>query len=197
MANFQRGFRIDLKRCIGCRACVVACLMENNRDPNVHWRDVLDFEMGTWPETDRVHVTMACFHCAEPACLPACPVGAITKDPNDGVVIVDSRVCNGCRRCLAACPYGAPRFNRSTNKVEKCTFCKHRVGNAANPVDLLPACVSTCPGKALQYVELSPAGYAAPSVPTGFQDPALTKPSVEFVLGSRSTAASVTPVFPA
>jgi Fe-S-cluster-containing dehydrogenase component len=195
MPNFQRGFKIDLTRCIGCRACVAACIMENNLDPYVHWRDVLDFELGTYPNADRIHVTMACFHCAEPACMPACPVNAITKDPIDGVVIINEATCIGCRRCIAACPYGAPRFNPATNKVEKCTFCKHRVGDTRSPENL-PACVATCPAKALEYVELSPASYALPAAPTGFSDPALTKPSAVFVLGSRSTAASVSPAFP-
>lgn len=196
MPNFQRAFRIDLTRCIGCRACVTACMMENNTDSSVHWRDVLDFEHGTYPDVDRVHVTMACFHCASPACAAACPVpGAIRKDPVDGVVVIDELLCTGCRRCIAACPYGAPRFNAATSKVEKCNFCKHRVGDSGNPSHL-PACVSTCPAKALEYIEVSPTNHVVGSVPSGFADPALTKPSVEFILGIRSTSTSMRPAFP-
>lgn len=192
---FQRGFQIDLARCIGCRACAMACVMENNTDPYVHWREVVTMEYGTYPNADRVHVTMGCFHCEEPACVKACPIsGAISKDSTDGVVVIDPDLCNGCRRCIAACPYNAPVYNPATQKVEKCNFCKHRVGTGSNPTHL-PACVSTCPTKALTYTEKSSFTPTTTTAP-GFADMNNTKPSVEWVGIGTTSGASTRPSLP-
>lgn len=179
---FQRGFKIDLTRCIGCRACAVACINENNLDPYQHWRDVIDRWSGTYPNTELVHVTMACFHCNNPSCLAACPVnGAIVKDPDDGVVLIDQDLCVGCRRCEWACPYGNIRWNEATQKVDKCTFCKHRVGDNISPTHI-PACVATCPGKALTFGVVGTDITLGAAQPTGFAKQSMTLPSVQFVV---------------
>lgn len=178
----QRGWQIDLSRCIGCRSCEVSCIMEMNTGPDLRFRRVLPVESGSFPNNSRLFVTMSCFHCAHPACMRACPVGAITKDPDDGVVLIDNDACIGCKRCVWACPYGAPQFNEVTQKVEKCTFCKHRVGDNADP-DNIPACVATCLGKALTFGRMGDTiqPQANDPVPAGYANPALTNPSVRFV----------------
>jgi DMSO reductase iron-sulfur subunit len=142
----QRGFVIDYTRCIGCKACTVSCKSENNTRKGVNYRRVIHRETGAYPSAIRRFLSMACSHCSNPACQAACPVGAITKRTADGVVFIDQTLCVGCRRCEAACPYGAPRYNAQTQKVEKCTLCEHRLA-----AGLEPACVTTCVGRALRY----------------------------------------------
>lgn len=173
---FQRGWQIDLARCIGCHTCEVACQKENNTNPGLKYRRVLEIESGGYPDTIFEFVTSACNHCADPSCLPACPEGAITKDPDDGKVLIDQGRCVGCRYCIAACPYGAPQFNEESGLVEKCTFCVHRVGAVGHPT-FLPACVEVCPTKALSMVTNGP---AAGNEPADFASRALTNPAVSF-----------------
>lgn len=163
----QRGFVIDYKRCVGCKACAVACKSEMNTRTGVNYRKVIYRETGTYPYAVRKFISMACFHCTNPACKSACPVGAITKRATDGVVLIDQSLCVGCRRCEMVCPYGAPQYNPVTGKVEKCTFCEHRVSNG-----LEPACVSTCTAKALRHL---------PDISAPITDP-YTKKSLSFKL---------------
>ncbi len=181
----QIGWIIDLTRCVGCHTCSVACIAENNTIPAdanlqvrngravaVRYRRVLEREAGTYPNVLKDFVTMACHHCAEPACLKSCPVGAITKRSADGIVLIDQERCVGCQYCVWACPYGAPQFNEATGLVEKCTFCYHRLD-----AGLQPACVTACLGKALQ-VGYDVRGPGQP--PAGFADSSLTRPSVRW-----------------
>ena len=183
----QIGWIIDLTRCTGCHTCEVACKTENNTDPirsplplasawtakQVNWRRVLEIESGSYPNTKRAFYTMSCHHCAHPACLEACPVGAIEKRGEDGVVLIDQNACVGCKYCSTACPYGAPQFNETTGKTEKCTFCVHRLDES-----LEPACVTSCLGGALQWT-FEPDGPG--DTPPGFADPRMTRPSVQWL----------------
>lgn len=186
MANM--GWIIDLTRCVGCHACAVACKSENNTAPavsplqvrngkatTVNWRTVLVRESGLYPDPKITFVTMACNHCVEPACLKACPVDAISKRA-DGIVLIDYDKCIGCKYCIWACPYGAPQFNEGTRKVEKCTFCVHRIDDG-----LVPACVTTCTGRALTFVRDFAAAQSGQGAPAGFADPSFTLPAVRFV----------------
>ena len=175
----QLGFKIDLSRCVGCRACAVACKAELNTPDGVAYRRVVDQTSGSFPEQKKIFVTMACFHCDEPACLKACPVNAISKDQNFGIVLIDQNLCIGCKYCRAACPYGAPKFNKMTKKMEKCTLCVHRTLNSDRTAltGLKPSCVQTCIGKALDFVE-NPENSGTP--PGNFSDRSMTLPSVNF-----------------
>lgn len=187
----QRGWLVDLGRCIGCHSCTVACKSEQNTAPinspllfkggsaqrplHLSYRWVVVQEGGTYPDVWRLFVTSACNHCQEPACIKACPAGAISKRARDGIVLIDQDRCTGCRYCLWACPYGAPQFNDVTGKVEKCTMCAHRVDQG-----LQPACVTTCVGKALAWVPDFDAARSGENAPQGFASAAMTKPSVRF-----------------
>lgn len=101
---------IDLRKCIGCEACTVACRAENKTGPGVSYRPVLVENTGTFPEVKRTLTPKPCMHCEKPACLAACPEGAIKKTP-DGIVYVNYAACKGVRACIPACPYEVPNFD--------------------------------------------------------------------------------------
>jgi len=100
-------------------------------------------------------------------------------------VTIDNTQCVGCKRCLWACPYGAPRFNESTKKAEKCTACSHKLykkDDGSYAYTTPPACVATCPGRALNFSLLAtPYTGGAGSPPEGFADPKHTNPQINFV----------------
>ena len=97
---------IDLRKCVGCHACTIACVAENKLPPGVVYRPVLEEEIGTYPNVTRRYVPRPCMQCDEPPCTPVCPVKATWKN-EDGIVVVNYDQCIGCRYCLTACPYGA------------------------------------------------------------------------------------------
>lgn len=149
----QKGRRwamlIDLRKCIGCQACTVACKFENNV-PDGHFRTwVPDVELGTYPEVRRAFLPRLCNHCARPSCIEVCPAGA-TWQRVDGVVEIDHDLCWGCGACVDACPYDARFIDPVTKTADKCTFCTQRIDQG-----LLPACVETCVGGARQFGDLN------------------------------------------
>jgi len=104
------GMVIDLDRCMGCRACMEACKVENNT-PTAHlWMYVFRFEEGTFPNTHVWFMPRPCMHCDNAPCAKVCPVGARYKR-EDGPTATDWERCIGCRYCEVACPYGVNYFN--------------------------------------------------------------------------------------
>lgn len=97
---------IDLRKCVGCHACTIACVSENKLPPGVVYRPVIEEEFGTYPNVGRRFIPRPCMQCDKPPCVPVCPVNATYRN-EDGVVVVDYDQCIGCRACLTACPYGA------------------------------------------------------------------------------------------
>ncbi len=145
----------DVTKCIGCFQCVDACAQVNNLEPDIpapqdstdglsarRWTTILEQPAGHY-------VRKQCRHCLEPACVSACPVGAMRKTA-EGPVIYDSSICLGCRYCMMACPYGIPRYqwHSLAPVVRKCTFCYERL-----QAGKLPACVEICPEQATIFGE--------------------------------------------
>jgi len=98
------GMVIDLRRCIGCNACTVACKAEHGTPPGIFFTRVLAKEVGTYPAVKRLYIPVLCNHCQSAPCEEVCPTEA-THRWNGGVVLVDSNKCMGCRACYEACPY--------------------------------------------------------------------------------------------
>ncbi|MBS0505933.1 MAG: formate dehydrogenase subunit beta [Proteobacteria bacterium] len=154
---------IDVSKCIGCKACQVACMEWNDLRDDVgsnigvydnpsdltpqSWTVMRFFEVE--PEKDKLEWLIrkdGCMHCEDPGCLKACPApGAIVKYAN-GIVDFISEHCIGCGYCIKGCPFNVPRISQQDNKAYKCTLCSDRVG-----VGLEPACVKTCPTGAITF----------------------------------------------
>lgn len=101
---------IDLDRCTGCRACMIACKVENNTPEGIFWMYLFRLEEGKYPSVHVWFMPRPCMHCAKPPCVMVCPVGATYQD-DKGRVCQDSERCIGCRYCMQACPYGVRYFN--------------------------------------------------------------------------------------
>ena len=163
------GMIIDLKRCYGCYACVMACKAENFTPPGVFWARLLKGETGEYPNTVRQALPVLCMQCEDPSCLSVCPTKATYQD-DDGVVKVDQDKCIGCAYCAMACPYGArykveewksyfpeglplPEYEKFAKQCweaksgvgvsTKCDFCDTRRKDGKEP-----ACVRACPANA-------------------------------------------------
>ncbi len=144
-AGYQYAFEVDLDKCTGCKACVTACHNENGLDEDETWRSVGLIEGGTSEEPVMQHVTAACHHCAEPACMIGCPTNAYVKDTATGIVKHLEDQCFGCQYCILKCPYDVPKYNKKRGIVHKCDMCMSRL-NAGQA----PACVRACPNDAIR-----------------------------------------------
>jgi tetrathionate reductase subunit B len=136
------GMVIDLRRCIGCHACSVACKSEFNVPLGV-WRAWVEVaEHGTYPNTRRSFLPKLCNNCRNAPCVDVCPTGASHYDQDDTVQISDE-ICIGCKLCVAGCPYKQRFVNPEKKGADKCSLCIHRVRK-----DTVPSCVNTCVGRA-------------------------------------------------
>ncbi|HTQ74066.1 MAG TPA: formate dehydrogenase subunit beta [Burkholderiales bacterium] len=157
---------IDVSKCIGCKACQVACsewndlrevvgttlgTYDNPRDLTAETWTVMRFSEveESAPEGTRLEWLIrkdGCMHCADPGCLKACPSpGAIVQYSN-GIVDFHQENCIGCGSCVTGCPFDVPRLSKKDGKAYKCTLCSDRVA-----VGLEPACVKTCPTGAIMF----------------------------------------------
>jgi Fe-S-cluster-containing dehydrogenase component len=171
------GFVLDLGRCVGCGACVLACGLANQWPAGARWRRVLPLNLDRYPGGPTYHFSLACHHCNRPACMAACPAGAYLKRA-DGLVWLDGDRCIGCRYCEMACPFGAPSFDLAAGIMTKCHLCRDRIDS-----DALPACVAACPTSALLFQKAGSGpepAHGELSVP-GFADPAGCSPNLRFV----------------
>lgn len=155
------GMLYDSTKCIGCKACMVACNEANNLPPDTSlsdglWQMPLDLNAQTKniiklyqdPKTGGyAFVKRQCMHCLDPACTSGCLLGALKKG-DYGVVSYNSDLCIGCRYCEMACPFNVPKFewSKTAPKIVKCEFCKERLAEGKQP-----ACCEVCPTGAVIY----------------------------------------------
>lgn len=177
------GLLYDATLCIGCKACVAACKRENavngaepefNTGDQDYWDTPLDttaktfnvikmYRNGTMETKDSEKdgysfMKVSCHHCVDPSCISACPVSAMTKDEKTGIVGYDKDACIGCRYCVAACPFGIPKwdYNNPFGKIGKCELCRHRTWDEkGEPTGSYSACAEVCPTGATIYGKVS------------------------------------------
>jgi len=142
MATTQYYFLMNTDKCIRCKCCEMACNQEHFDKGESHRRCFTDYER---EEKESVYLSMSCNHCANPVCVIICPHNNYSKKRN-GIVVHRSETCEGCKLCVEACPYHAPKFNKETNKVDKCDFCTEKIETGD-----LPTCVASCPTQALSF----------------------------------------------
>jgi len=166
----QKAVLVDVRRCIGCKGCQVACKAWNKlpaeqtkvtgteyTNPTyfspitwkvVHFKEIGEYDSAQ-PGTGGLKWRMLadnCKHCVEPSCVSVCPTGALWKR-SDGPVLYDINRCIGCGYCEMACPWGIPQFDEELHSIRKCTMCFDRIDQG-----LEPACVATCPTDTLQFM---------------------------------------------
>jgi len=177
------AFRFDQTACSGCKACQAACKDRHGLPVGVLWRRVYEVAGGSWRRDGQAwradvfafNLSLACNHCAEPICAEVCPTGAIARRA-DGLVLIETERCVGCRYCAWACPYGAPQYDERAGRMTKCDLCiEDLAGGRA------PACVAACPMRSLDLVTLED-GASTPGAATfPLPDPALTGPGLVVV----------------
>jgi Fe-S-cluster-containing hydrogenase component 2 len=137
----EKTIQVDIEKCVGCRACEVACSLRNvgKSNPTRSKIRVIRYE-----KRGEFHnfVPMICQQCSTPLCMEACPVNAITRNPETGAMVVSEQTCVGCKVCTVACPIGGVSIDPVTNVAFKCDLCG---GD--------PECVKYCEPKAISYVE--------------------------------------------
>lgn len=139
----------DLRKCVACQACTVACSAEwGVPATQARTRVRLTPVAGTFPNLRSSPLVAQCNHCDRPPCVEPCPSGATYQEPS-GVVRVDGDLCIGCGFCVDACPYDARFISTTTRKVDKCDFCAPRLARGEPP-----ACVATCTAHAKYFGDL-------------------------------------------
>jgi Fe-S-cluster-containing dehydrogenase component len=142
------GMVIDTSKCIDCKACMVACKVENNVSEGF-WRNWI---RPSWDISDSRKIEFQpgqCMQCDTPSCVAACPVDATYKQ-TDGLVAIDPTRCIGCGNCITACPYNARYRDPGSRRADKCDFCENRLKRGEDP-----ACVVTCPTKVRTFGDLN------------------------------------------
>lgn len=165
------GLVIDLDTCVGCHACAVNCKEWNTggeagilpdydkygtQPDGVWFNRIHSYESGKGSACRTVNLPRSCLHCEDALCVTVCPTGASYKRAEDGIVLIDTDICIGCKLCSWACPYGAREFDEEVGVMRKCTLCIDRIENKDLPeAEREPACVATCPSRARHFGDLA------------------------------------------
>ncbi len=183
----KRAFLMDTSRCMGCKACMIACKDKHNLPLGLHWRKVIEASGGEWAEQAEgvweqnvftYYISVSCNHCENPSCVTACPTGACSQD-EEGIVSIDSERCVGCGYCRWNCPYTSPQVNKEKKYMTKCDMCRDYLA-----VGKEPACVAACPSRALflgtreEFIKQYGEAALAP-----LPSPEITHPSLALIAG--------------
>ncbi len=148
----MKGIFIDINKCTACKSCEIACAVAHSQS-----NDLFSAIFESPPPRKRVHVEAAdsrpfpsrCMHCKDAPCVIACPNGAMHKDEEKGIVLVNEDRCMGCLMCAMVCPFGAVSLDPVKGTALKCDFCRSRLDRGEQP-----ACTEACPTGALKYDEI-------------------------------------------
>ncbi len=152
-------FIFDVNKCFGCYSCQISCKDEHcgndwmpyakpQPETGQFWGKIVEHVKGNRPHVKVSYTFEPCMHCDEAACMTVCMVEAITKR-DDGLVVIDPKLCNGCRLCVEACPYGSIYFNQALNLAQKCTGCAHLLDRTN--WTLGPRCADVCMAEAIKF----------------------------------------------
>jgi carbon-monoxide dehydrogenase iron sulfur subunit len=154
--DIMKNVYINRDYCIGCRLCELFCQLQHSQAKDL----VKLFKKQAAPPLPRarleengpVSLSIRCRHCSEAPCTDACLTGALTRNPESGVINVDEEKCIGCGTCILVCPLGAIRLDTDRNIMVKCDLCQG---------EEVPACVANCPNEALIYADIETEGQHA------------------------------------
>ena len=186
---------VDAAKCIDCKACMVACKVENNV-PEGFWRNWINVLGGENGSLRTEYQPSQCMQCDDPSCVAACPVHATYKQ-DDGLVVIDPEKCIGCGNCVTACPYKARYRNPAKRIADKCDFCENRLKRGKKP-----ACVVTCPTKTRVFGDMNdPASPVAQMKKKAkliqITAPHInTRPNIYYFKGTQLLDWAVTPMLP-
>ena len=139
----QKVLVTDSEKCTGCRLCELWCSFNKTKTSSPARSRVRVIK---W-EKEAIIIPTMCQHCQDPPCMLACPVSAISKDEETGIVNLNTKLCIGCKQCIMICPFGAPAIDPVTNEIFICDLCGGE-----------PVCAQVCPTQAIQYVKVDRVG---------------------------------------
>jgi tetrathionate reductase subunit B len=156
----KKVFVIDIHKCNGCHACQIVCKDEHvgndwspiakpQPDSGQFWMELTERVRGTVPKVKVAYRPHFCMHCDDAPCMKACPVEGALYKREDGLVIIDSVKCSGCRNCLDVCPYDVIFYNDDLNLAQKCTGCAHLLDDGWTE----PRCADACPTEAIKFMD--------------------------------------------
>ena len=141
----------DPLKCLACRTCELACALTHAESADLVEAVI---EGGAQPRiyveaAGQLAVPLQCRHCEDAPCVQVCPTGALFRLNPDSPVLVDQGKCIGCEFCVQVCPFGVIRVASDGKAIIKCDLCASRLAQG-----LEPACVASCPVRALSFEEM-------------------------------------------
>ncbi len=143
---------VDVKKCLGCHSCELGCAVEHSESKELLasiFERPLPQSRVTVEHSKGTSLPLQCRHCEDPPCIKVCPTEAIIKKDVGEAVLIDEALCIGCKVCILVCPFGAVTLSTDDKAILKCDLCQERLS-----VGDVPACVSSCPTRALEFVSV-------------------------------------------